>query len=129
VAKPVAVQATLHATCKGTFVTSARAVAPSRPPRPIGFHGRMASPPAFPAAVPLSSLATGRSARVVAIPADAAAALAAEGLAAGDLLEIETRQPCGGPVVVRVGHARLALAARIARGIVVEPLGVGAPTR
>lgn len=89
----------------------------------------MASPPAFPAAVPLSSLATGRSARVMAIPADAAAALAAEGLTAGDLLEIETRQPFGGPVVVRVGHARLAIAARVAREIVVEPLGAAASTR
>ncbi len=89
----------------------------------------MASPPASPAAVPLTSLAIGRSARIVAIPADAAVALAAEGLTAGDLLEIETRQPFGGPVVVRAGHARLALAARIARGIVVEPRGVGAPTR
>jgi Fe2+ transport system protein FeoA len=65
----------------------------------------------------------------MAIPADAAAALAAEGLTAGDLLEIETRQPFGGPVVVRVGHARLAIAARVAREIVVEPLGAAASTR
>jgi Fe2+ transport system protein FeoA len=65
----------------------------------------------------------------MAIPANAAAALAAEGLTAGDLLEIETRQPFGGPVVVRVGHARLAIAARVAREIVVEPLGAAASTR
>ena len=89
----------------------------------------MASPPAFPAALPLSSLATGRSARIVGMPADAAAALAAEGFAVGDLLEIETRQPFGGPFVVRVGHARLAIAARIAREIVVEPLGAAESTR
>lgn len=82
----------------------------------------MASPPAHAAAVPLHSLAAGRSARILEVPAGAVAALAAEGLAPGDVLEIETRQPFGGPVVVRVGHARLALALRIAREILVEPV-------
>jgi Fe2+ transport system protein FeoA len=112
----------LHPARKETFVTCVRAIAPSRRGGSIGFHGRMASPPAYPAAVPLHSLAAGRSARIVEVPAGAAAALAAEGLVPGDLLEIETRQPFGGPVVVRVGHARIALALRIARGILVEPL-------
>jgi Fe2+ transport system protein FeoA len=95
----------------------------------IGFHGRMASPPAYPAAVPLHSLAAGRSARIREVPAGAAAALTAEGLAPGDVLEIETRQPFGGPIVVRVGHARIALALRIARGILVEPLTADTLTR
>ncbi len=84
----------------------------------------MASPPAHPTTVPLSSLAPCQPGRIVALPPDGAAALAAEGLAVGDLLEIETRQPFGGPVVVRFGHARVALALRLARGILVEPVAV-----
>ena len=86
------------------------------------YDGRMASPPAHPAAVPLHSLAIGQSARVLEVPAGAVAALEAEGLAPGQVLEFETRQPFGKPVVVRIGYARLALALRIARGILVEPL-------
>jgi Fe2+ transport system protein FeoA len=87
----------------------------------MGFHGRMASPPAHPAAVPLQALPTGRSARVLDVPAGAVGALAAEGLTPGTIVEIETRQPLGGPVVIRIGRARLALSLRIARGILVEP--------
>ena len=89
----------------------------------------MASPSAHSAAVPLHSLPTGRSARILEVPDGAVAALGAEGLAPGDLVEIETRQPFGGPVVVRVGHVRLALALRIARGILVEPLTADPLTR
>ena len=89
----------------------------------------MASPPAHPAAVPLHLLASGRAARVLEVPASAVGALEAEGVALGEILEIETRQPFGGPLVVRVGHARLALALPIARGILVEPVTASPSTR
>lgn len=89
----------------------------------------MASLPPVHAALLLASLATRRSARIVALPAEHAAALAAEGVAAGGLVEIETRQPFGGPVVVRGGHARIAIAARVAREVVVEPMGPGSSAR
>jgi Fe2+ transport system protein FeoA len=58
---------------------------------------------------------------VVAVrPADAAR-LAAEGLHAGERIEVETRLPLGGPVVVRVGRARIAIARAVAAGILVRP--------
>ncbi len=96
--------------------------------RILRFHGRMASPPANTAAVPLHALAIGRSARVLELPAGASSALEVEGLVPGSLLEIETRQPFGGPIVARLGHARLAVALRIARGILVEPVTAGQVT-
>ena len=75
-----------------------------------------ASPP-----VPLVDLVPGRAARVVVVPPDEVGRLAAEGLHLGDMLELETRLPLGGPVVVRVGRARVALARRVAVRIGVEP--------
>ena len=87
----------------------------------------MASPPPRPPAVPLHTLPIGRRARVLEVPASAVAALEAEGVTPGVLLEMETRQPLGGPVVVRAGRARLALALPIARGILVEPVATDAP--
>lgn len=75
-----------------------------------------ASPP-----VPLLLLDAGSRARVVAVrPADVHR-LAAEGLHAGERLEVEVRLPLGGPVVVRVGRARIAIARAVAAGILVEP--------
>jgi len=71
--------------------------------------------------VPLVEIATGARARVVAVPGADADRLSAEGLHRGDALEVETRLPLGGPIVVRVGRARLALARRVAAGIMVEP--------
>lgn len=75
-----------------------------------------ASPP-----VPLVALEPGRVARVLSVrPADAER-LAAEGLHAGDPLEVEVRLPLGGPVVVRLGRARIAIARSVAAGILVVP--------
>jgi len=75
-----------------------------------------ASPP-----LPLARLGPGVPARVVAVePADAAR-LAAEGLHPGDAVEVEAYLPMGGPVVVRVGRARLAVARKVAAGILVVP--------
>ena len=75
-----------------------------------------ASPP-----VPLADLHVGVAARVVTVPAAEAERLAAEGLHRGDSLEVETRLPLGGPVVIRLGRARLALARRVAAAILVQP--------
>jgi ferrous iron transport protein A len=74
-----------------------------------------ASPP-----VALSELDPGVAARVEAVPPADAARLAAEGLHRGDLLEVEARLPLGGPVVVRLGRARVALARGVAAGILVR---------
>jgi len=75
-----------------------------------------ASPP-----VPLVALAGGVHARVVSVPPEDVERLAAEGLHRGDTLQVETRLPLGGPVVVRLGRARLALAQRVAAAILVQP--------
>lgn len=48
-------------------------------------------------------------------------ALAAEGIVAGVEIEVESAVPFGGPLVVRVGRARLALAREAARAVEVEP--------
>lgn len=75
-----------------------------------------ASPP-----VSLALLDPGEPARVVAVgPADAER-LAAEGLHPGDRVEVEVRLPLGGPVVVRVGRARIAVARSVAAAILVDP--------
>jgi ferrous iron transport protein A len=75
-----------------------------------------ASPP-----VSLADLDPGIAARVVAVPPDEVARLATEGLHRGDLLEVEARLPLGGPVIVRLGRARVALARRVAARIAVDP--------
>ena len=75
-----------------------------------------ASPP-----VPLVQLAAGVDARVLIVPSEDVDRLAAEGLHQGDILQVEARLPLGGPVVVRLGRARVALARRVAAAIVVEP--------
>lgn len=75
-----------------------------------------ASPP-----VSLVGLPPGRAARVVTVdPADVER-LAAEGLHPGDCVEVEACLPLGGPVVIRVGRARIALARSVAAAILVEP--------
>ncbi len=76
----------------------------------------VASPP-----VPLVELAAGIDARVVSVPLEDVERLAAEGLHRGDFLRVEMRLPMGGPVVVRLGRARVALAQRVAAAILVQP--------
>ncbi len=77
-----------------------------------------ASPP-----IPLVRLPVGVHSRVLAIPPDDAERLAAEGLHRGDVLEVEAMLPLGGPVVVRLGRARVAVARRVAAGIIVQATG------
>jgi len=59
--------------------------------------------------------------RVVAVDPGDAAELAREGLLPGSLVTVATRTPLGGPLVVNLGPARLALARALAGRIVVEP--------
>lgn len=102
---------------KVTFVTSGRAIAHSRIRRiPAGIAGMDASPP-----ITLARLPVGARSRVVAVPAEDAERLAAEGLHRGAVLEVELVLPLGGPVVVRLGRARIAVARRVAGEILVEP--------
>ncbi len=75
-----------------------------------------ASPP-----VPLVELDPGVVARVVVVPPAELDRLAAEGLHVGDVVEVEARLPLGGPVVVRLGRARVALARAVAARIGVDP--------
>jgi len=75
-----------------------------------------ASPP-----VSLADLDAGVVARVVDVPPAEVDRLAAEGLHRGDVVEVETRLPLGGPVIVRLGRARVALARGVAAQVVVAP--------
>lgn len=110
-------QGNLNSEVKVTFVTSVRAIAHSRMRRiPAGIAVMDASPP-----IPLAHLSVGARSRVVAVPPEDVERLAAEGLHRGDTLEVEAMLPLGGPVVVRLGRARLAIARRVAAGILVEP--------
>jgi Fe2+ transport system protein FeoA len=50
------------------------------------------------------------------------AALEQEGIATGVALRVDRRVGLGGPVIVRLGRARLAIARAIAGGVEVEPI-------
>lgn len=65
----------------------------------------------------LEHLAVGVRAVVGAIALEHVARLAAEGLHEGDVVEVETRLPLGGPLVIVVGRTRLAVARRVAAGV------------
>jgi Fe2+ transport system protein FeoA len=70
----------------------------------------------------LDGIAVGAAAVVGAVPADVAAELAREGLVPGALVRVAGRVAGGGPVIVSLGRARLALGRSICRSIeVTEP--------
>jgi Fe2+ transport system protein FeoA len=75
----------------------------------------------------LDSLAAGASGTVAAVGDEHASQLAREGIALGTRFAIEATAPFGGPLIVRVGRARVALARRVARTIEVETGPVTAP--
>jgi Fe2+ transport system protein FeoA len=60
--------------------------------------------------------------RVVAITADDVDELLAEGLVTGTVVTPESRAPFRGPVIVRVGRARVAVAQAVASRVLVEPV-------
>jgi Fe2+ transport system protein FeoA len=62
-----------------------------------------------------------RPLRVVDIDPSCRESLAPEGIDVGVELNVERRLPLGGPLILRVGRARLAIARNIAAGVVVVP--------
>jgi Fe2+ transport system protein FeoA len=65
----------------------------------------------------LVEAAPGRRLRVVDIGSDHESALVQEGLAVGTEITVERRLALGGPLIVRTGRTRLALARSVARTI------------
>ena len=69
----------------------------------------------------LADLRRGGLARVIAIDPAQAPRLAALGVHPGVVVLVEENAPLGGPRIVRLGTARLALARAVTRGIRVRP--------
>jgi Fe2+ transport system protein FeoA len=69
----------------------------------------------------LVDAAVGGRFRVVAIDPEHRAALLPEGIDSGAEISVERRLALGGPVIVRLGRARLAVSRSVAAGIEVEP--------
>jgi Fe2+ transport system protein FeoA len=63
----------------------------------------------------------GRRLRIVAVDPEHRAVLLAEGLDAGVEVAVERRLALGGPLIVQVGRARLAVSRSVAAGVEVEP--------
>ncbi len=85
------------------------------------------SPPPVPAAPAGSSpggtldrVATGSGAWVLSVGSDHRDELSAEGLRPGVRVDVDSAAPLGGPLVVSVGRARVALARAVARTVVVS---------
>jgi Fe2+ transport system protein FeoA len=68
----------------------------------------------------LAAVERGRIVRVVAVPEQVRATLGQEGVVPGTDLAVERVVGLGGPMIVRLGRARLAIARSVAREIVVE---------
>jgi Fe2+ transport system protein FeoA len=60
-------------------------------------------------------------ARIVDVPAAHRSELAGEGLRAGRTVRVTGRAPFGGPILLMVGRARLAVSRSVAAGILVDP--------
>lgn len=65
-------------------------------------------------AVPLSRAPVGSRRTVLSVEGSARAELEREGLIPGSVVVITARTPLGGPVVIELGRARLALSADVA---------------
>jgi Fe2+ transport system protein FeoA len=61
-------------------------------------------------------------ARVVDVPPPHRSELAGEGLRVGRTIHVTGRAPFGGPVLLMVGRARLAVSRSVAAGILLEPV-------
>ena len=73
--------------------------------------------------VALDRIPVGAGGRVASVGADHRADLAREGLRAGTDLTVASAAPFGGPLVLRVGRARVALARSVARSVEVSVAG------
>lgn len=69
----------------------------------------------------VADLPSGVRARIVAIDRDGAPRLAGYGVIVGAVVAVEADAPFGGPRIVRLGAARVALARSVARTILVRP--------
>jgi protoporphyrinogen/coproporphyrinogen III oxidase len=96
-------------------------VAPEASTSGAAAHEVAVPEPAVPARIrALAELPDGMAAAVATIdPADAEE-LSFEGIGLGSRVEITTRAPLGGPVVVRTGRARVALPRRVASSVAVH---------
>ena len=65
--------------------------------------------------------------RIVRVVDEDADGVGAEGLLPGVVVSIERRIAFGGPLIIRLGRARLALGRDVARRIVVEPAAEAHP--
>ncbi|HET9435493.1 MAG TPA: protoporphyrinogen oxidase [Candidatus Limnocylindrales bacterium] len=72
--------------------------------------------------VMLDALPVGRAARIVSVAGEHGPELALEGVLPGTSVSIASRAPLGGPVVIGVGRARVAVARKVAARIAVQPL-------
>jgi Fe2+ transport system protein FeoA len=64
----------------------------------------------------------GRPLRVVAVDQACRASLAPEGVDVGVEISVERRLALGGPLIVRLGRTRLAIARSLARGVFVQSI-------
>jgi Fe2+ transport system protein FeoA len=83
--------------------------------------------PLFPArdegdAVPLSRVAVGWRRVIEAVDGPDRAELEREGILPGSVVVVTARTPLGGPVVVELGRARIALSAAVAAQVATRPL-------
>ena len=100
-----------------------RPVSPVRPMRPL--RPLRVRRPVVPAShgFTLASARVGSRLRVAAVDGARAEELAREGVLPGVVLEVASRTPLGGPVIVALGRVRLALSAEVAAAIRTEVLG------
>ena len=77
--------------------------------------------PAVPS-VPLSRVAIGWRRVIEAVDGPDRAELEREGVLPGSVVVVTARTPLGGPVIVELGRARLALSAAVAAQVATRPL-------
>jgi Fe2+ transport system protein FeoA len=79
----------------------------------------------MPQVVPLSRVPVGGRRLVLAVQGSARAELEREGLLPGSVVVVAARTPAGGPVIVELGRARIALSADIAAQVDTRPVTAG----
>ena len=70
--------------------------------------------------LPLSRVPTGSRCRITSVEATIRGDLGREGLLPGTEVAVIARTPLGGPLVVEVGRARIALSCAVAAGVATE---------
>jgi Fe2+ transport system protein FeoA len=76
-------------------------------------------------AVPLSKVAVGWRRVIEAVSGPDRAELEREGILPGSIVVVTARTPLGGPVIVELGRARIALSAAVAAQVATRPLPAG----